>query len=92
MKDNEFTTRLPDPADQAAAIEQERLDLAFKSREAEKKAAEERAKSRLKDDAGNALCEECGAVIPPKRLEILPHALLCVGCQAHSEIIDKRFV
>jgi DnaK suppressor protein len=91
MIDNEFTTRLPDTADQAAAIEQERIDLAFRVREAEKKAAEERAKHRLKDDAGNALCDECGAVIPQRRLEAVPNAVLCVGCQSVSEIMSKRF-
>lgn len=32
-------------------------------------------------DAGSyGVCEECGDPIPPERLEILPHARLCVSC------------
>ncbi|MCB9674488.1 MAG: TraR/DksA family transcriptional regulator [Alphaproteobacteria bacterium] len=27
------------------------------------------------------ICESCGGDIPEKRLEILPHARLCVSCQ-----------
>lgn len=31
------------------------------------------------------LCEDCGRQIPPRRLEILPAATLCVGCQSQRE-------
>jgi RNA polymerase-binding transcription factor DksA len=32
-------------------------------------------------------CENCGRAIPPRRLEIIPSASLCVKCQ---EIADQR--
>jgi DnaK suppressor protein len=31
------------------------------------------------------LCEDCEALIPPARLEVLPHARLCIACQEKRE-------
>jgi DnaK suppressor protein len=31
------------------------------------------------------ICEDCGARISPERLEFLPEATRCVGCQARQE-------
>jgi DnaK suppressor protein len=46
----------------------------------------ERALTRLADGSyGN--CETCGQAIPPRRLEALPFATLCVPCQS---LADKR--
>lgn len=37
-------------------------------------------------DAGQyGICEDCGRTIPPRRLEIVPAATLCVNCQARRE-------
>ena len=37
-------------------------------------------------DAGTyGVCERCGQPIPPRRLEALPYATLCVACQALEE-------
>lgn len=37
-------------------------------------------------DAGSyGLCEECEALIPPARLEVLPHARFCIACQSKRE-------
>lgn len=33
-------------------------------------------------DGTYGTCETCGAQIPPERLEVLPHARLCVPCQS----------
>jgi RNA polymerase-binding protein DksA len=30
-------------------------------------------------------CDDCGNEIPPKRLEALPHANLCVSCKSKAE-------
>ena len=30
-------------------------------------------------------CARCGAEIPTERLEVLPHATMCVSCQAKAE-------
>jgi DnaK suppressor protein len=31
------------------------------------------------------LCEDCGQQIPPRRLEVVPAATLCVRCQSRHE-------
>ncbi len=31
------------------------------------------------------LCEECEEPIPPRRLQVMPWAVLCAGCQARLE-------
>jgi RNA polymerase-binding transcription factor DksA len=36
------------------------------------------------------LCERCGQAIDPARLEVLPEATLCIGCQAEVEWMRKR--
>ncbi|GEB50084.1 MULTISPECIES: TraR/DksA family transcriptional regulator [Streptomyces] len=35
--------------------------------------------------AAYGVCEGCGALIPPERLEILPYARCCVGCRARTQ-------
>jgi DnaK suppressor protein len=35
-------------------------------------------------------CEKCGARIDPARLEILPHATLCLKCQRDFERRNRR--
>jgi DnaK suppressor protein len=37
------------------------------------------------DDGSYGFCAECGAGIPPERLEAIPYATLCVGCAAQRE-------
>lgn len=44
------------------------------------------ALSRL-DDGSYGLCADCSNEIPPRRLEALPFATLCVSCQS---VADKR--
>jgi DnaK suppressor protein len=46
----------------------------------------ERALSRL-SDGSYGRCEKCSQAIPPRRLEALPFATLCVPCQSAA---DKR--
>jgi DnaK suppressor protein len=38
-----------------------------------------RALAKVADDS-YGVCDRCGAAIPPERLEVLPWAVLCVGC------------
>lgn len=38
-----------------------------------------RALAKIAEDS-YGLCDRCGAAIPSERLEILPWAVLCVGC------------
>ncbi|MCA9471908.1 MAG: TraR/DksA family transcriptional regulator [Nitrospira sp.] len=35
------------------------------------------------------ICAECGEEISEKRLQALPFARLCVGCQTNRELIEK---
>jgi DnaK suppressor protein len=37
------------------------------------------------DNGAYGVCERCGKPIEPRRLEALPYATLCVGCQQASE-------
>jgi DnaK suppressor protein len=39
------------------------------------------------DDGTYGICAECSTEIPPRRLEALPFATLCVSCQS---VADKR--
>lgn len=34
---------------------------------------------------GEVICRECGDIIPPERLEVRPHATLCVYCKSAME-------
>lgn len=36
-------------------------------------------------DDGDVLCTECWIVIPPMRLEAVPHATRCIHCQDLNE-------
>lgn len=38
------------------------------------------------------ICEECGLVIPPRRLEIIKNAIHCVECAEIYEREEKRYV
>ena len=37
------------------------------------------------DEGSYSLCDNCGQSIEPARLEALPHATLCLNCQAIQE-------
>ncbi|GAC1329878.1 MAG: hypothetical protein NVS2B16_08350 [Chloroflexota bacterium] len=39
------------------------------------------------DSGTYGICADCGARIPPRRLEVVPFATLCINCQAKA---DKR--
>ncbi len=36
-------------------------------------------------DRNAVFCEECGEPIPPRRLEVMPFAKHCIGCQEANE-------
>lgn len=68
---------------QAAAASQvfeQQRDLALREKEEQHLEAVEAALARL--DAGlYGQCTSCGQRIPPERLDALPWAALCIGCQ-----------
>jgi DnaK suppressor protein len=49
----------------------------------------ERALQRLKDGSYGR-CENCGGAISPERLEALPYATQCIGCQERAERQGRR--
>jgi DnaK suppressor protein len=50
--------------------------------QAERIARIDRALRKLEDDPESfGICDECGDEIAPKRLEVMPDALLCTECQ-----------
>lgn len=42
------------------------------------------------DAGGMVWCLDCEASIPPERLEQVPHAVRCVGCQEAHELHVKQ--
>lgn len=57
-------------------------------REAEAVQARHAAQRRAQGQAGT--CEDCGGPIEPERLEFLPDATRCVGCQSLRERQRRR--
>lgn len=43
-----------------------------------------RAALRRLDDGSYGACEACGGEIAPQRLQVLPHARLCVSCASQE--------
>lgn len=70
------------PAGAAGSLEVER-DVAEELLVLRRQAIEEitSALARI-DDGTYGTCQECHSAIPIERLEVLPHARLCVTCQA----------
>lgn len=70
---NELTGDVPDPGEAATraaligSVEQRVTDV--------------RDALRRIEDGSYGQCERCGNTIPRERLEIMPHARLCVPCQ-----------
>jgi RNA polymerase-binding protein DksA len=77
-------SRNPDRGDLAEAYSSRERNLALQAIEAEQLEQIEDALERL-DEGRYGQCENCGQEIPPGRLEILPHATLCVNCQSQQE-------
>jgi DnaK suppressor protein len=73
-----------DPEDAATADVLIDLNLAEVERDAEELKALQDALARLKRGE-YGFCQRCGEAIAPGRLEALPHATLCVDCQAIIE-------
>jgi RNA polymerase-binding transcription factor DksA len=84
---------VPDlPADGAANIFETVLGISGEQHEevvrrrlAEKSSQLAEALERVRNGT-YGLCRECGRRIPPRRLQAVPMATLCVSCQAEQEI------
>ncbi len=62
---------------------QAEADVLKRVREEDAAQAERAAERRAQGRQG--VCEDCGAAIEPERLDFLPDATRCVGCQAERE-------
>lgn len=82
--DGENEGRNLDRSDLAQAYATRERSTAFLAIERERLEQVESALQRL-DDGTYGNCESCGESISPERLAILPHATLCVNCQANRE-------
>lgn len=71
-----------DKADIADEMIQESLDHAL-----EKHRAKAAAQQEFREDP---YCEDCDALIPPKRRELLPGCTRCVACQEYVEVRHKH--
>ncbi|MFW5940428.1 MAG: TraR/DksA family transcriptional regulator [Chloroflexota bacterium] len=76
--------RNPDRSDLAQAYATRERSTALLAIERERLEQVQSALQRL-DDGTYGQCMSCGESISPERLEILPHATLCVNCQANRE-------
>ena len=73
-----------DPEDAATADVLVHLNLSEIERDALELRAIQDGLARLKRGEYGE-CQNCGDEIPPARLEAMPHATLCVDCQARAE-------
>lgn len=76
-------------AEQASEVFEQAKSLAV--RQQLRRTLEEVNRALEKMDQGTyGICEACGGQIDPARLKALPHALLCMTCQARAERIVRR--
>ena len=61
------------------ALQQQAMAIAFEKRRETEVSRLKNALARI-DGGEYGYCEDCGEDIPPKRLEIDPASMLCVGC------------
>ena len=78
-----------DSLDEASRMQNVELTYVLSGRDRHELHAIEDALERI-DDGRYGMCEECAGPIEPKRLEILPFAVLCVACQEKRETQQKR--
>lgn len=73
-----------DAADAASYNDDQEQSLTLRGEE--KRSFEEIEAALARIDSGEyGICEECGAAIPEKRLQVMPQARLCVPCQERRE-------
>lgn len=81
---------LPDEADLAANIINQEITFSMKQRELDKLKAIDAALHRIQEGTFGQ-CEDCGDVIPEKRLQNQPWATLCVTHAEEKEREVQKF-
>lgn len=70
--------------DQGTATFEREMDMTLE--ESEREALEDVRRALARIDSGTyGVCTRCGAEIPPKRLEAMPTASLCISCKEAEE-------
>ena len=83
------TGNFPDPIDQAAYQEKFTLELRTRDRDYKLILKINDALERIaRHDYG--YCDECGAEIGVRRLEVRPTAVLCIDCKTFDEIKERQ--
>jgi RNA polymerase-binding transcription factor DksA len=84
MRDSELAHVDNHPGDIAGELLEEEIEQTEEIfiEEGERRIAEAR---RALDDGTYGTCRDCGQEIPPARLEAVPEAVRCVGCQRRFE-------
>ncbi|MBI3092536.1 MAG: TraR/DksA family transcriptional regulator [Candidatus Tectomicrobia bacterium] len=78
-----------DYLDEASRTQNIELNYVLNDRDRQELRSIEGALERI--EAGSyGECEDCGGPIEPRRLEILPFAVLCVACQEEREVQQRR--
>jgi RNA polymerase-binding protein DksA len=83
----ENTVNEGDEGDKANAAYEQEMSYIFKGRGVNGIKAINEALKRI-DEGTFGKCEECGEDISVKRLEVVPFAKLCVGCQEQMERVE----
>lgn len=73
-----------DMADRASRAMDVATVLVLRRTYKKKLAQLQEAHTRLREGQ-HGICESCGEQIDPARLDVVPHAILCIGCQCRSE-------
>lgn len=84
MRDSELAHIDNHPGDSAGDLLEEEIEETEEIfiREGERRIAEAR---RALAEGSYGICQACGHKIPPARLEAMPEAVRCVGCQRRFE-------
>jgi phage/conjugal plasmid C-4 type zinc finger TraR family protein len=84
MRESELAHVDNHPADEGSELHEQEVDQTTEIflEEEERRIAEAR---RALADGTYGTCKDCGAPIPPARLEAMPEAVRCLECQRHFE-------
>ncbi|MBU0744752.1 MAG: RNA polymerase-binding protein DksA [Gammaproteobacteria bacterium] len=85
----EGVANYPDPVDRASQEEEFNLELRARDRERKLLRKIEETLNRISDN-DYGYCDDCGAEIGIRRLEVRPTATQCIECKTISEIREKQ--
>lgn len=85
----EVVSNYPDPVDRASQEEEFSLELRARDRERKLLRKIEETLNRINDN-DYGYCDDCGAEIGIRRLEVRPTATQCIECKTIAEIKEKQ--